>query len=44
MRVLDICCDRTLSVLGAVQTDSKAQPPSEKTLDHDEATSQTPKN
>lgn len=37
-------CDRALSVLRAVQMDSKAQPPSEKTLGHDEATSQTPQN
>lgn len=37
-------CDRALSVLGAVEMDSKAQPPSEKTLDNNEATSQTAKN
>lgn len=37
-------CDRALSVLGAVQLHSKAQPPSEKTLDNDEATRQTSKN
>lgn len=31
-------------MLGTVQMDSKAQPLSEKTLDNDEATSQTPQN
>lgn len=36
------CCERALSVLGAIQMDRKVHPLSEKPLNNDEAISQPP--